>query len=368
MIDHEGYGNDQVSTGYFGSGDGKVKFTRTLTANEDWSVVEETFVEEGDVKSVPFYQYFYPEHTWDYPFQATNVWKADASQMKLEYSSVGHMNNADWNMQQSAEIKSMKMSQSSNKVTINVAGSTNLGANFPMEMLVVTIPNHDLDLSANVGGKCTVNPFKSGCKAELKVSGSINNAAIDEQSFKYTASSSKIQFVYKSGGQWQFKAQLLLGKYYTVKYMCRASNVMSYTLFLILPSPAALPDIQEAVFAYIEPFKQYFMALFDDVPHSILQGVTYSDVTLAWIEGKNLFDCSDIVTAVGFECPPLAESIGASLMQDFLKEQCVEFNSLVESTAVQGVAPVQEARAYVADLVGAPGKAQFDAWWAQVIA
>merc|ERR1711981_463465 len=251
----------------------------------------------------------------------------------------------------------MTMNKKGAKVSLAVQGATTMDSGFPMGVAIMGVtPDHDLTISAAAGSKCMANPFGAGCKATLKVSGTVANAAIAAHEFKYTASRSMLKFAYISGGQWQFKAQIKLLKYYVINYMCRASNVMSMTHFLTLPSPDAFPDIQAAIMAYVAPFQHYFMNLFDGAD-TVAHGVTYADTTLGYIQGKNFFDCSAIVVAVGFECPPLAEAIGANpaLMQNFMQDGCAQFNAMMEGFAAQGVQPVQEARAYVASLTGPAG-------------
>jgi hypothetical protein len=370
-LDHTGYGQNQVSTGYLGSGDGTVQFTRTMTANSDMSVIQEVFEEQGTVNGIPGYQFLYPQHAWEYEWDCTNTWKVDVNQQSLEWSSVGVLNNVDFNMQQSARITKLQMSKKGAKVQANIAGTYAFGAGFPMELMLFTIPDHDFNLSAAASNQCmgAVGPFSPGCKATVKVSGSLNNAAIPDQDFSYKANSKMLKCSYSSGGQWQFKMQVKLAKYYTVKYMCRSSGVMSWAHALTVPGPDAFVDIHDALTNYFVPFTSYFEALIASLD-TFAHGATYVDTTLQYIQGKSFFDCSAVVVAVGFECPPLAQAIGANppLMQNFLQEGCVQFNSMMEGFAAQGVQPVAEARGYVADLTGPAGQAQFNSWWASVIA
>merc|ERR1711990_424874 len=353
-------GPNHVMTGMMGSGDGEIEFEGTL-AQSGPGVFKYTFVESGDVKGIPFYQYIYAEETYDYPWEAVQVFDLNMNDMSFNWDCTGHVNHKNLHWQENFSIPEMAAGKKGFKAKLHMTGEFTQDEGFPVEMMMFQLVDYDITVTASMANECTVGPFANKCRVGFKVEGSIADEAFPEVELQWNVSNKNAKFNYNLGGAWQFKMKVIFGKYHVVNVKCLASGWTSWTHVLTVPGMDAMADIQEAGMEFIQPFMHILSSMFSDTD-MFAHAAAYFDYGAEQFQGKSLFDCSEVVAATGFECPPLAGAIGWESMQGGLQGGCAWLNTEADAGMLVAGDGVKTARDYVTAVVSDAGEAKFNAW------
>jgi len=342
---------------------------------------------KGTVSGLPGYKHIFPEYSWLYSFETTHSLDLPCLEnpMGTKFSSAGSVNGETFDSSVSLRVNEVGATSKKYKASISLEGNSDFSENFPtvFEWAIFQLPSSfrfDVETSAKTA---CVNPFDNNCSADIEVSSTVENVELASTKFEWRARSGLFQV--KSDREPVFKLKIIYGKYWMVKYMCDESvcgqcphleyyisNKMSH--LITVPSVAALPEIFEA---YTE-FTDVFLKIHDNLNESmkldyktVARFAVYFDQFVAvLISVMDAFDCSDLVSAIGFEWPWLASKWGVDSVQTHAMQVCSQVvNPQVELFLGETVAPkVLAAREYAIDILSFDSEIEFSLWVSEIFA
>jgi len=348
-------GFDMEGSWGMGKGD-PIVFTRKIRTSNGEFILSTS--DSGNFDNT-FFPMIWPELTGH---DFAEEWKINAKPQEMEVSleATGNVAGHRWGMNQAFAVAQFKQGRSGSSVTVHAEGSYEYDA-WLGQMSCNWVPEHnynvDIALQANKRCNGQQGPFTNGCVASVAMTGTADH------SISIKASSSKFVVEVASSGRKQHTAKILYNGHnlYQLKHKGRSGG---FSDIISLPGPGRFQQIAAAGEAYVAPFVTYATGMVSQpelAPHAIV----WADRMFADLD--NEFDCSAVVEATGFECPPLAAELGASSMQTLLQSSCATFNDLAVNGLQAAIEPMQMARTYVNDLTDENnGGRKFNAWYSSL--
>jgi len=332
-----------------------VEFTRTFRYenNGGFSLV---CTDQGNFDNTPFAM-LDPELRGK-SFDGTWSFSVDAGAMSVEFSNNGYIDGHDYAMKESVSIGAMRTGRNGMGATVHAVGFYRYDAALE-DVSINWIPKHsyNVNIELTTNKQCTKNPViagLTGCTASVTMTGTASH------SIAVKASNTKFLIEVSSNNRKQHTVKILYNNHdlYVVKHKGRSGG---FSDIISLPGPARFERIAQVSGEYIAPFRKYVEGMIrqpERAPHAIV----WADRPIAELSTE--FDCSEVIAATGFRCPPLANLIGASNMQSFLKQGCSVFNQSAVQALKDASGPLKTARDYVNALTDEDqGGQEFNAWY-----